>query len=107
MALQHGFTEVALGVTRSTDEHNVVWDKTGEEINYLWGMSVARRALLHDYVRSELVSNLTMFHLLRPIYDVNVFALLSRDLACGRRAPTRVRNRNRGVAAAPSASTCG
>ena len=39
VALQHGFTEVALGITRSTDEHNLVWDETGEEINYLWGMS--------------------------------------------------------------------
>ena len=80
VALQHGFTEVALGITRSTDEHNLVWDKTGEEINYLWGMSAAAEQLLHDYVRRELVANLTMFHLLRPIYDVNVFSLLRRDL---------------------------
>ncbi len=57
-----------------------MWDKTGEEINYLWGMSAEAERLLHDYVRRELVSNLTMFHLLRPIYDVNVFSLLSRDL---------------------------
>ncbi len=83
VALQHGFTDVALGVTRSTDEHNVVWGETGEKINYLWGMSVQAECLLHDYVRSELVSNLTMFHLLRPIYDLNVFALLNLDLACG------------------------
>ena len=80
VALQHGFTEVALGITRSTDEHNLVWDETGEEINYLWGMSAEAERLLHDYVSRELVSNLTMFHLLRPIYDVNVFSLLSRDL---------------------------
>jgi hypothetical protein len=80
VALQHGLTEVALGITRSTDEHNLVWDKTGEAINYLWGMSAAAEQLLHAYVQRELVSNLTMFHLLRPIYDVNVFALLRRDL---------------------------
>jgi hypothetical protein len=79
VALQHGFTEVALGITRSTDEHNLVWDKTGEEINYLWGMSADAERLMHDYVRRELVSDLTMFHLLRPIYDVNVFSLLRRD----------------------------
>jgi UDP-N-acetyl-alpha-D-muramoyl-L-alanyl-L-glutamate epimerase len=80
VALQHGLTEVALGITRSTDEHNLVWDKTGEAINYLWGMSAAAEQLLHAYVQRELVSNLTMFHLLRPIYDLNVFALLRRDL---------------------------
>jgi hypothetical protein len=80
VALQHGFTEVALGVTRSTDEHNLVWDRTGEEINYLWGMSAAAEQLLHAYVRRELVANVSMFHLLRPVYDVNVFSLLSQDL---------------------------
>ena len=80
VALQHGFTDVALGVTRSTDEHNLVWDETGEKINYLWGMSLEAECLLHDYVRGELVSNLTMFHLLRPVYDVNVFARLNLDL---------------------------
>ena len=80
VALQHGFTEVALGITRSTDEHNLVWDKTGEPINYLWGMSAAAEQLLCAYVRRELYPNLTMFHLLRPIYDINVFSLLRHDL---------------------------
>ena len=80
VVLQHGFTEVALGVTRSTDEHNLVWDTTGEEINYLWGMSAAAEQLLHTYVQRELLSNVEMFHLLRPIYDINVFSLLRRDL---------------------------
>ncbi len=81
VALQHGFTEVALGITRSTDEHNLVWDATGEAINYLWGMSAAAEELLAGYVQRHLVANLTMFHLLRPIYDINVFSLLRRDLA--------------------------
>ena len=80
VALQHGMTEVALGITRSTDEHNLVWDETGEAINYLWGMSAAAEQLLATYVQRELVANLTMFHLLRPIYDINVFSLLRRDL---------------------------
>jgi hypothetical protein len=80
VALQHRNVEVALGITRSTDEHNLVWDRTGEAINYLWGMSGAAESLLHDYIRHQLVSNLTMFHVLRPIYDVNVFSLLRRDL---------------------------
>ena len=81
IALQHNYTRVAPGVTKSTDEHNLVWDKTGEEINYLWGMSTTAEKLLHDYIRAELVSNLSCFHLLRPIYDVVVFNLLARDSA--------------------------
>ena len=94
VALQHGFDEVAFGITRSTDEHNLVWDETGECINYLWGMSSAAESLLHDYVRRHLVADLRMFHLLRPVYDVNVFALLRRDLdavatthSCARQKP--------------------
>lgn len=79
IALQHNYTQVALGVTKSTDEHNLVWDKTGEEINYLWGMSTTAEKLLHDYIQTELVSNLSFFHLLRPINDVVVFGLLARD----------------------------
>ena len=91
VALQHGCTEVALGITRSTDEHNFVWDETGEAINYLWGMSAPAEQLLYDYVQHELVSNLTMFHVLRPIYDVNVFALLRGRAPTPSRAPTRAR----------------
>ena len=80
VVLEHGHTEVALGITRSTDEHNLVWDANGERINYLWGMSSAAEQLLHDYLRSELVANVSMFHILRPVYDVSVFTLLDRDL---------------------------
>ena len=81
IALQHNYTRVALGVTKSTDEHNLVWDKTGEEINYLWGMSTEAERLLHDYIRAELVADARFFHLLRPIYDVVVFNLLAKDSA--------------------------
>jgi hypothetical protein len=78
IALQHNYGLVALGVTKSTDEHNLIWDKTGEKINYLWGMSSEAEKLLHDYIKAELVSNLSYFHLLRPIYDLVVFNLLSK-----------------------------
>jgi hypothetical protein len=81
IALQHNYTRIALGVTKSTDEHNLVWESTGEEINYLWGMSTTAETLLHDYIQAELVSNLSYFHLLRPIYDIVVFNLLARDPA--------------------------
>ncbi len=80
VALQHGYTNVALGVSASTDEHNLHWERTGEDVNYLWGMSSAAEQLLHDYVREHLVSNLSMFHILRPVHDVGVFTLLHRNL---------------------------
>lgn len=79
LALAHDYTRVALGITRSTDEHNLIWEETGEAINYLWGMSTAAEQLLHDYIRDAIAANLRVFHLLRPIYDVTVFSLLGRD----------------------------
>ena len=81
IALQHNYTQVILGITRSTDEHNLVWEETGEEINYLWGMSTAAETLLHDYIKNELVSNLSYFHLLRPVYDLVIFNLLPEKIA--------------------------
>lgn len=79
IALAYDYTRVALGVTRSTDEHNLVWPETGEAINYLWGMSTAAEQLLHDYIRDEIAADLSFFHLLRPIYDITVFSLLTQD----------------------------
>lgn len=79
IALSHGYGRVALGITRSTDEHNLVWPETGEAINYLWGMSTAAERLLDALIRDEIAADLTFFHLLRPIYDVTVFNLLRRD----------------------------
>jgi hypothetical protein len=58
IALAHDYTRVALGVTHSTDEHNLVWPETGEAINYLWGMSTAAETLLHDYIRAEIATDL-------------------------------------------------
>ena len=81
VALAHGYTEVALGITHSTDEHNLTWDRTGEDVNYLWGMSATAEQLIHDYIREHIIENVQVFHILRPIYDVNVFTLLNRDLA--------------------------
>lgn len=79
VALAHGYTEVALGISHSTDEHNLTWDRTGEEVNYLWGMSSTAEQLLHDYVTTRITPDVKFFHILRPIYDVNVFTLLNRD----------------------------
>jgi hypothetical protein len=81
IALAHGYGRVALGITRSTDEHNLVWPETGEAINYLWGMSTAAELLLDELIRGEIAADLTYFHLLRPVYDVTVFGLLTRDQA--------------------------
>jgi len=80
IALQHNHPLVVLGITSNTDEHNLVWERTGEAINYLWGMSTAVEKLLYDYIQSELVRDLNFFHLLRPVYDLVVFNLLPENI---------------------------
>jgi len=80
VAMQHGYTNVALGISASTDEHNLHWDRTGEDVNYLWGMSSTAERLLHDYIRDHVLTNVSMFHVLRPVHDVGVFTLLHRNL---------------------------
>ena len=56
------------------------WEKTGEDVNHQWGKSLEAEELLNNYVQENLVSNLTYFSILKPIYDVMIFNLLRQDL---------------------------
>lgn len=79
-ALQHGYLYFSLGHERSADTGQVFWEKTGEDVNHQWGKSLEAEELLNNYVQENLVSNLTYFSILKPIYDVMIFNLLRQDL---------------------------
>lgn len=79
-ALQHGYLYFSLGHERSADTGQVFWKKTGEDVNHQWGKSLEAEELLNNYVQENLVSNLTYFSILKPIYDVMIFNLLRQDL---------------------------
>ena len=79
-ALQHGYRYFSLGHERSADTGQVFWEKTGEDVNHQWGKSLEAEELLNNYVQENLVSNLTYFSILKPIYDVMIFNLLRQDL---------------------------
>lgn len=79
-ALQHGYRYFSLGHERSADTGQVFWKKTGEDVNHQWGKSLEAEELLNNYVQENLVSNLTYFSILKPIYDVMIFNLLRQDL---------------------------
>ena len=79
-ALQHGYLYFSLGHERSADTGQVFWDKTGEDVNHQWGKSLEAEEMLNNYVQESLVSNLTYFSILKPIYDVMIFNLLRQDL---------------------------
>ena len=81
VVLQHGYRYVALAHERSADTGNLIWNQTGEEVNHQWGKSREAELLLNTYIREELISNVSYFSVLKPIYDVLIFQLLRRDLA--------------------------
>ena len=80
LVLQHGYQYIALAHERSDDTGNLIWEKTGEEINHQWGKSYAAEKLLNSYLQTELIENVSYFSLLKPIYDVLIFTFLQEDI---------------------------
>jgi hypothetical protein len=79
LVLQHGYTDLCFGHERSADTGNLVWERTGEEINHQWGKSSEAQKLINDYIRMNLLVNCNYFSILKPIYDVLIFNLLNQD----------------------------
>jgi len=77
--LDRGYPYAVLGHEASANRGNLVWDKTGEEVNHQWGKSVEAERLLDAYIRAELVEDIGVFSALMPIHDVLIFSLLRRD----------------------------
>lgn len=78
--LDRGYPYAVLGHEASANRGNLVWERTGEEVNHQWGKSFAAESLLDAYVRGELVEDVGMFSVLMPIHDVVIFELLRRDV---------------------------
>ncbi|WAS94779.1 hypothetical protein [Nannocystis punicea] len=79
IALQHGHPAISLAHERSADRGQLVWDRTGEEINHQWGKSAAAEALLNDYLQRHLLAGVAYHSVLKPIYDPVIFAMLRPD----------------------------
>lgn len=80
LALAHGYPYIVLAHERSANVGNLVWDKTGEDVNHQWGKSREAQRLINAYLQAELLDGLSYFSLLQPIHDLVTFHLLSRDL---------------------------
>lgn len=77
--LKEGYTRVVLGHERSADNGNMIWSETGEEINHQWGKSFEAEVAIKTYIEQELIQNLVVGSILKPIYDVMIFSLLKKD----------------------------
>lgn len=76
VALAQGQTQIVLAHERSADRGNLIWDKTGEDVNHQWGKSLEAELLLNGYIQSEVLQNFHYFSLLKPLYDVVIFNFL-------------------------------
>ena len=79
-AVQHRYTHIALAHEKSADTGQVRWQATGEDVNHQWGKSAQAERLLNGYISTHLVSGLTYFSTLKPVYDVVIFNMLRRHL---------------------------
>ncbi|WP_052519673.1 hypothetical protein [Archangium violaceum] len=77
--LDKGYPWAVLGHEASANRGNLVWARTGEDVNHQWGKSHEAERLLNDYVRGELLSEVGVFSVLMPIHDVVIFELLRQE----------------------------
>lgn len=77
--MDRGYSHAVLGHEASANRGNLIWSKTGEDINHQWGKSLEAERLLDAYVRSRLLGDVGIFSLLMPLHDVLIFELLRND----------------------------
>lgn len=80
IVLAEGYQYIALAHEKSANVGNLIWQKTGEDVNHQWGKSFEAEQLLNTYIQNHLISNFAYFSLLQPIYDVLIFNLLQESL---------------------------
>ena len=80
LALAQGYTDLVVAHERSADVGNLVWARTGEDINHQWGKSLHAERLLRDYIDRYLVAGLTYSSVLKPAHDVLIFRALAESL---------------------------
>jgi UDP-N-acetyl-alpha-D-muramoyl-L-alanyl-L-glutamate epimerase len=80
LMLDKGYPWMVLGHEASANRGNLVWERTGEEVNHQWGKSFEAERMLDAYVRGELVSDVGVFSVLMPIHDVVIFELLRQEV---------------------------
>jgi hypothetical protein len=77
LALARGYRGLVLAHECSANAGNLTWGD--EDVNHQWGKGWEAERLLADYVRSELLADVTYFSVLQPVHDEVIFELLARD----------------------------
>ena len=78
--LYYHYTNIGIGNERSTNDGNLLWERTGEIINNQWLKSKEPEILFGDYIRQALISNAQYFSLLQSVYDAVIFTVAGSRL---------------------------
>ena len=78
--MSEGYTYIGLANEHSANIGNLIWDKTGEDVNHQWVKSYEAERLINAYIQTNLLTNFAYFSFLQPINDVLIFNLLRQDL---------------------------
>lgn len=76
-AVLTGAGQVAVGFERSAEEGNV--DYLGMAINHQYDKSWVFESLFSSYIKNFISGRLKFFSLLRPLYEIQIFKLFSRQ----------------------------
>ncbi len=76
IVLAHNITDTCLAHEKSSDTGQVIWKRTGEDVNHQWGKSLEAEKLINGYIQKNILADFRYFSILKPIHDVMIFNLL-------------------------------
>ena len=79
IVLSHGITEICLAHEKSSDTGQVIWERTGEDVNHQWGKSYEAEIFINEYIQQHLLADFRYYSILKPIHDVLIFNLLREN----------------------------
>ncbi len=71
-----GYSDAVLSLERSAEEGNVQY--LGETINHQYSKSLEFEKMAHDYVKKYIDPAITVFSLVRPLYEIQIVEKFSR-----------------------------
>ena len=76
IVLAGNITEICLAHEKSSDTGQVIWERTGEDVNHQWGKSYEAEKLINEYIQNNILEDFRYYSILKPIHDVLIFNLL-------------------------------
>ncbi len=78
LALFKGYNALALGHEKSANYPNLLWDlESMTPINHQWGKSLEAQKAIANYIKSELVKDISYFSTLMPLSDPAIFTIFA------------------------------